>query len=186
MPPIRLPKKLPPFRLPQRARASPRVANVAQAQAKPAAVAPSSASASTQAQARRGLSEANQTRVVQTAKVVATGAAVASGGLALGYGGREVFEGLAAAREANKPSVTSLPSPDGEGTTIIVRNPDGTFSSFGDAPSYTKEPKASTVAEVGDTAKAVGLVVVGLIVVGAAAYVATRPEILKKLAGAIR
>ena len=179
-----------PFRLrPRKKPAAPapaKVPNRPQAAAMPKQVAPSSASTTTRAESRRGISRDTRAEIIRTARPLAVGGAAAGGALAIGWGGREVLSAATAHREAGFPKVgqgvATDPRTGKETNLFFVRNPDGTFSTYGIEPSHTKDPPPPWMEQFGETAKTVGLVLGGLLIVGGVVYVATNP----RAAGALR
>lgn len=152
---------------------------------------PAAAKPTSTAEARRGA-------VAETAKKVARplaiGAAVAGSAVAVGYAVHEGGSAVAQAREATRARIEVAQTPidtNGDGRPDAYANvpyvlgPDGAFSSFGAAPNFTQAPKPSGTQDFAEAAKTVGLVVAGIVVVGALAYVVTRPGVVKGISKAV-
>jgi hypothetical protein len=162
------------------------------ARGSPERVAPSSAKNTSRAQARRGLSDESRAQIVKTGKIAVTGATAAG---VLYVGGRAietVLDARAREREASRArvDVVQVPLdvngdglPDTSNAIPLVLGADGAYDAFGAAPSYTKK-EASTATDIQDTAKTLGYVVAGVVVVATIAYALTRPGVARSIRGA--
>lgn len=147
----------------------------------------------TAAEARR-FSGPERTVLVQTARTAAvlggTAAVVHVGGKAISG----AFDAAARKDEASRPVPGVMPVPidvNGDGVPDGVQNvpyflgPDGQFDVFGADPTYSRDPQ-STGLEIRETAKTVGVVLIGVLVVGGGIYLLTRPSVQKAIGRAVK